>query len=81
MCGLCGEIRFDGGTADVGAVAAMTEAMTPREPDSCGSFARGRVALGHLSIIDLSTRGGQPMVDADLGLVLASTGASTTTST
>ena len=72
MCGNCGEIRWDGQAADVGAVTRMTGAMTSRGPDADGVVAHGPVALGHrrLSIIDLSARGAQPMVDADLGLTL-----------
>jgi asparagine synthase (glutamine-hydrolysing) len=76
MCGICGEIRWDGQAADVGAVARMTGAMTSRGPDGDGVMARGRVALGHrrLSIIDLSARGAQPMVDSELGLTLVFNG-------
>jgi asparagine synthase (glutamine-hydrolysing) len=76
MCGICGEIRWDGQAADVGAVARMTGAMTSRGPDAEGVVAHGPVALGHrrLSIIDLSARGAQPMVDADLGLTLVFNG-------
>ncbi|MEO3814187.1 N-acetylglutaminylglutamine amidotransferase [Sphaerisporangium sp. B11E5] len=70
MCGLTGEIRFDGEAADVAAVARMTDAMTRRGPDGVGVWSSGPVALGHrrLKIIDLSERGAQPMVDADAGL-------------
>ena len=76
MCGICGEIRWDGQAADVGAVARMAGAMTSRGPDADGVVAHGPVALGHrrLSIIDLSARGAQPMVDADLGLTLVFNG-------
>jgi asparagine synthase (glutamine-hydrolysing) len=76
MCGLCGEIRFDGQSADVAAVARMTRAMESRGPDSDGVVAHGPIALGHrrLSIIDLSARGAQPMVDSDLGLTLVFNG-------
>ena len=76
MCGICGEIRWDGQVADVGAVSRMTGAMTSRGPDADGVVAHGPVALGHrrLSIIDLSARGAQPMVDADLGLTLVFNG-------
>ncbi len=76
MCGICGEIRWDGQAADVGAVARMTGAMTSRGPDGDGVVARGGVALGHrrLSIIDLSARGAQPMVDSELGLTLVFNG-------
>ncbi len=76
MCGICGEIRTDGESADVAAVTRMTGAMVSRGPDSDGVFAHGPIALGHrrLSIIDLSARGAQPMVDSDLGLTLVFNG-------
>jgi asparagine synthase (glutamine-hydrolysing) len=76
MCGICGEIRFDGHAADVGAVARMTGSMASRGPDGDGVVARGPLALGHrrLSIIDLSAHGAQPMVDSDLGLSLVFNG-------
>jgi asparagine synthase (glutamine-hydrolysing) len=76
MCGICGEIRWDGQAADVGAVVRMTGAMTSRGPDADGVVAHGPVALGHrrLAIIDLSARGAQPMVDSDLGLTLVFNG-------
>jgi len=50
--------------------------MTSRGPDADGVVAHGPVALGHrrLSIIDLSARGAQPMVDSDLGLTLVFNG-------
>ena len=47
-----------------------SSALVPRGPDGQGSWSNGRVAFGHrrLSVIDLSTRGSQPMVDNELGL-------------
>ena len=76
MCGICGEIRFDGRSADVAAVARMTDDMASRGPDSDGVVAQGPIAFGHrrLSIIDLSPCGAQPMVDSDLGLTLVFNG-------
>ena len=76
MCGICGEIRFDGERPDVAAVDAMTCAMVARGPDGSGIFAKGAVALGHrrLKIIDLSERGAQPMVDPELGLAMVFNG-------
>jgi asparagine synthase (glutamine-hydrolysing) len=70
MCGIAGEIRFDDGGPDVEAVARITAAMHRRGPDASGLHAAGGIALGHrrLKVIDLSERGAQPMVDADLGL-------------
>jgi asparagine synthase (glutamine-hydrolysing) len=76
MCGLAGELRFDGRTADVAAVERITQRMADRGPDSCGTFSRGPLALGHrrLQIIDLSTAGEQPMADPELGLTLVFNG-------
>jgi asparagine synthase (glutamine-hydrolysing) len=76
MCGLCGEITFDGSRASVEALAAMTEVLVPRGPDAEGILARGRVAFGHrrLRIIDLSRKGEQPMSDPELGLTLVFNG-------
>jgi asparagine synthase (glutamine-hydrolysing) len=76
VCGICGEIRFDGSSADVSAVARMTDAMASRGPDADGVVAYGPIALGHrrLAIIDLSQCGAQPMMDSDLGLTLVFNG-------
>ncbi|MCF3940779.1 N-acetylglutaminylglutamine amidotransferase [Gordonia tangerina] len=76
MCGVCGEIRFDATSPDISAVDAMTCEMTRRGPDGSGVFAKGSVALGHrrLKIIDLTERGGQPMVDPELALALVFNG-------
>jgi len=76
VCGLAGEIRFDGRSADVGACERITGSMADRGPDGYGIWARGPVALGHrrLSIIDLSVAGSQPMVDPALGLTVAFNG-------
>jgi len=76
MCGLSGEIRFDGRMASSEAVRKMSDVMAARGPDAAGSFTQGRVALGHrrLKIIDLSERAQQPMCDAELGLTLVFNG-------
>jgi asparagine synthase (glutamine-hydrolysing) len=76
MCGICGEIRFDGGIADAARVGRMTEAMAPRGPDGAGVSIRQRVGLGHrrLKIIDLSDRASQPMHDPALGLSIVFNG-------
>lgn len=76
MCGLCGEVTFDGSPASVQAISAMASSMTPRGPDAEGIVARGTAAFGHrrLKIIDLSERAQQPMVDSELGLTLVFNG-------
>jgi asparagine synthase (glutamine-hydrolysing) len=77
MCGICGEIRFDGEAPLPDRLARMMDAMQPRGPDGDGMVARGPVALGHrrLKIIDLSDAAQQPMVDPALGLSIAYNGA------
>ncbi len=76
MCGIAGEITFDGRPADSARVARMTEVLAPRGPDGSGLFSQGRIALGHrrLKIIDLSEAAQQPMVDPELGLAIAFNG-------
>ncbi|MCS5736020.1 N-acetylglutaminylglutamine amidotransferase [Herbiconiux daphne] len=76
MCGVAGELRFDGRSADVEAVDRMTACQHHRGPDGTGLWANGRVALGHrrLSIIDLSAAGAQPMIDTALGLSIVFNG-------
>ena len=76
MCGLTGEIRFDGRYADIPACDRITSRLASRGPDGAGVWARGPVALGHrrLSIIDLSAAGSQPMVDSPLGLTVVFNG-------
>ncbi|MDQ0956716.1 asparagine synthase (glutamine-hydrolyzing) [Streptomyces sp. B4I13] len=66
MCGLSGEIRFDGRRPDPAAVGRMSDRLAARGPDGQGLWTRGAVALGHrrLKIIDLSDLGAQPMTDA-----------------
>src|SRR5690349_3310434 len=70
MCGLAGEVRFDGRPADVAALGRMAEAMHRRGPDGSGVWTRGPIGLAHrrLSIIDLSAAGSQPMIDPAAGL-------------
>ena len=76
MCGFSGELRLDGGTPDVAAVARMSGLMTQRGPDGEGMWASGRMALAHrrLKIIDLTGCGAQPMHDPELGLTIVFNG-------
>ncbi len=69
MCGICGEVTFDG-TAASDSLAAMNARMWARGPDAGGTFSQDRVAFGHrrLSIIDLAAASQQPMIDPVLGL-------------
>ena len=77
MCGIAGEIRFDGEMADPAAVERMAEVLAPRGPDGAGRIGYGPVAFAHrrLKIIDISARAQQPMLDNELGLLLVFNGA------
>ncbi len=76
MCGIAGEVRFDGRHASAAAVERMAEAQARRGPDGAGLYARRGVAFGHrrLKIIDLSESAHQPMVDSELGLSIVFNG-------
>ncbi len=76
MCGISGELRFDGRPADLGAIQRMSEALERRGPDHGGSYSDGPLGLGHrrLAVIDLSPRSNQPLVDQELGLALVFNG-------
>ena len=71
MCGICGEIFWQGKQASESRLVPMLKALELRGPDDGGSWSQDQVALGHrrLSIIDLSEMGHQPMLDQELSLV------------
>ena len=77
MCGICGELRVDGGPHDGGTLGPMLAQLERRGPDHEGRWVRGAIALGHrrLSVIDLSDASNQPWVDEALGLALVFNGA------
>ena len=70
MCGICGEIRFDGKQPGIETLQAMNAVLVPRGPDAGGIHQMNHIAVGHrrLKIIDLSEHAQQPMVDNELGL-------------
>ena len=76
MCGICGELRFDGAAPDMAALARMSDQLARRGPDDTGGYQDGPLAFGHrrLSIIDLSAHAHQPMDDAVLHLSLVFNG-------
>jgi len=76
MCGICGELRFDNNTPDFNTLSKMMKRLTRRGPDDSGHFIQGAIGLGHrrLSVIDLSNRAHQPMVDKSLGFALVFNG-------
>ena len=76
MCGICGELRFDGNIPDFNTLSTMMNKLARRGPDDFGHFIQGAIGLGHrrLAVIDLSKRAHQPMVDKELGLALVFNG-------
>ena len=76
MCGICGELRFDGASPDRDAIKRMSDKLARRGPDHAGTFTDAPLGFGHrrLAIIDLSASSDQPMVDAALQLALVFNG-------
>lgn len=76
MCGICGELRFDGARPSPVALSKMMDSLAPRGPDGAGVMMHGNAALGHrrLKIIDLSEKARQPMEDPELGLSICFNG-------
>jgi len=77
MCGIAGELRFDGTSPDLGQVQAMARVLEPRGPDAFGSYAQNALAVTHrrLMVMDTSERSQQPMIDPELGLGIVFNGA------
>jgi asparagine synthase (glutamine-hydrolysing) len=69
MCGIAGEVRFDG-PPNAEAVQRMTGALVHRGPDGEGFYSDAAAALGHrrLSILDL-VGGSQPMIRQGCAIV------------
>jgi asparagine synthase (glutamine-hydrolysing) len=65
MCGICGELRFDGRPVDRRRVTGMADRLVHRGPDSSGEYiapdARAGFGFRRLRVIDLSENGNQPM--------------------
>ena len=76
MCGICGELRFDGATPDLAGIKRMSEKIARRGPDHEAIISDGPLTFGHrrLSIIDLTSNADQPMVDKELQIALVFNG-------
>ncbi|MEN0654058.1 MULTISPECIES: N-acetylglutaminylglutamine amidotransferase [Hyphobacterium] len=76
MCGIAGDLSFNGNRVDPEVLSRMAQRLAPRGPDGDGLIITGRHGLAHrrLKIIDLSEAGRQPMVDSELGLTLVFNG-------
>jgi asparagine synthase (glutamine-hydrolysing) len=69
MCGICGELRFDGQPAREAHLMAMRDRLVHRGPDASGAYIapdqRAGFGFRRLRIIDLSANGNQPMTNED----------------
>ena len=69
MCGICGELRFDGAPVDAVALAAMRDRIAHRGPDHADHYIsvdqRAGLGFRRLQIIDLSAPANQPMPNED----------------
>jgi asparagine synthase (glutamine-hydrolysing) len=69
MCGICGELRFDGAPVRDEVIVSMREVLHHRGPDDGGLFVSDdrRAGLGfrRLRIVDLHPRANQPMANED----------------
>jgi asparagine synthase (glutamine-hydrolysing) len=78
MCGICGEVRFDGAPSNGAVVTAMRDLLTHRGPDEGGLYVSpsGSAALGfrRLRIIDLTPNASQPLGNEDGSIQIAFNG-------
>ncbi|MEQ8765242.1 MAG: asparagine synthase (glutamine-hydrolyzing) [Planctomycetota bacterium] len=75
MCGITGEMRFDGHVIDAAALQHRTDTLAHRGPDDSGVHVEGPIGLGHrrLSIIDVAG-GHQPIFNEDRSIALVFNG-------
>jgi asparagine synthase (glutamine-hydrolysing) len=78
MCGICGELRIDGGEVDDRALTAMTLRIAHRGPDHGATYCAPGLAAGlgfrRLSIIDLREAANQPIPNEDGSIQLVFNG-------
>ena len=76
MCGICGEMRFDGDEPNQSKMHNMMDSIAKRGPDHRDEYRHGNIYLGHrrLSVIDISSKSNQPMMDAKSGRVIVFNG-------
>src|SRR5687768_13083348 len=67
MCGIAGIFSLKGNKVTEQDIRRMTDALAHRGPDGEGIFLDDNAGLGHrrLSILDISTKGAQPMYSHD----------------
>lgn len=67
MCGIAGQVNFDGRAVDRALLSAMADRLAHRGPDGAGIHTSGSAGLAHrrLKIIDLTDAAHQPMSNED----------------
>ena len=77
MCGICGELRFEG-AVDVAQLGAMRDRLIHRGPDAAGMHVSPDRRLGfgfrRLQIVDLTANANQPMTNEDESIWLVFNG-------
>lgn len=76
MCGISGIYNIDGTPVDKEAIEAMCRMLSHRGPDDDGLWLNGSIGFGHkrLSIIDLTEKAHQPMIDTERKLCITYNG-------
>ncbi|WP_446009827.1 N-acetylglutaminylglutamine amidotransferase [Candidatus Electrothrix sp.] len=76
MCGICGELNFQGKPPNLSVLDRMKGQLASRGPNQAGTYSNGPLAFGHrrLSVIDPSYPSYQPMTDHNLGLTIVFNG-------
>src|ERR1051325_7271060 len=78
MCGICGELRFDGAPIPMARLIAMRDELVHRGPDSTGAYlspdTRAGLGFRRLRIIDLTANASQPMPNEDGSVQIAFNG-------
>jgi asparagine synthase (glutamine-hydrolysing) len=76
MCGITGVFNLNGEPFGLSALKKMSDALAHRGPDGDGYFVKENIALAHrrLSIIDLTSRGNQPMTSKNSNWVVVFNG-------
>jgi asparagine synthase (glutamine-hydrolysing) len=70
MCGIAGEVAFDGSERSLGFLRAACEALRHRGPDEVGFYEEGAVGLGACRLRVIGLYGGeQPTFDSDRSVV------------
>lgn len=76
MCGIVGELRFQGKSVNTAIIEKMRDRLVHRGPDDKGLFVDKQIGLGfrRLAILDLTAAGHQPMQSDDREITIVFNG-------